>query len=374
MGDRGFESSPSGGETVANLTSSIRVDPGRMAPGLAGLRVGAFWELGVRYVLEGSVRKASGRVRITAQLIEAESGAHLWADRFDGSLEDVFDLQDQIAIAVAGIIEPTLQLAEVQRASPRPTTDLAAYDLYLRAYARMLSPARNTPEVLRLLDEAIARDPDFGPALAWAGICHIWIDCVDAIGGCDDPEGNRRKGLERGRRALQVAGDDPAILANTAFTLAYLGEDVGAMIALADRALRLNPSFAHGWHASGGVRLIAGQPDVAVEHVETSMRLSPRARVGWGLAVIGIAHFAARRFEAAIPKLLLATQEDPNFATSYRYLAASYAHLGRLSAARDAIAQLRAVVPHIGMDSILRNADQHELYLSGLRLAAGEAT
>jgi len=329
-------------------------------------------ELGVRYVLEGSVRKAGGRVRITAQLVEAETGAHLWADRFDGSLEDVFDLQDQVATAVAGVIEPTLQLAEVQRASRRPTNDLAAYDLYLRAYATMLSPTRNTPEVLRLLDAAIARDLDFGPALAWAGICHIWIDAVDAIGGCTDPEGNRRKGLERGRRALLVAGDDPAILANAAFALAYLGEDIGAMIAMVDRALLLNPSFARGWHASGGIRLIAGQPDMAIEHVERSLRLSPRARVGWGLQLIGVAHFAAARFEKAIPQLLLGIQEDPNFATSYRYLAASYAHLGRLAEAGEIVGQLRTIIPWIGMDSLLRNPQQHQLYVSGLRLAMGE--
>jgi TolB-like protein len=330
-------------------------------------------ELGVRYVLEGSVRKGGNRVRITAQLIDAETGTHLWADRFDGLIEDVFELQDKVASSVAGVIEPTLQTAEVNRSSRRPTSDLAAYDLYLRAYATMLSPARNTPAVLRLLDQAIERDPDFGPALAWAAICHIWIDSVDAISGCDDPEGNRRKGLQRGRRALQVAGDDPAILANAAFALAYLGEDIGATIALADRALALNPSFARGWHASGGIRLIAGQPDLAIEHIENSMRLSPRVRIGWGLAVIGVAHFAAGRFEEAIRKLLLAIQEDPNFATSYRYLAASYAHLGQLPEARETLTQLRAIIPSIGMDSLLRNPEQHELYLAGLRLAMGEA-
>jgi len=330
-------------------------------------------ELGVRYVLEGSVRKVGSRVRITAQLIDAQTGTHLWADRFDGLIEDVFELQDKVAISAAGVIEPTLQLVEVERASRRPTSDLAAYDLYLRAYATMLSPARNTPAVLRLLDRAIERDPDFGPALAWAAICHGWIDIVDSIAGCDDPEGNRRKGLQRGRRALQVAGDDPAILANAALALANLGEDIGAMIALIDRALRLNPSFARGWHASGCIRLYAGQPDLAIEHVENSMRLSPRARVGWGLAVIGIAHFVAGRFEEAIPKLLLAIQEDPNFAASHRYLAAAYAHSGRLGEAREIVTQLRAIIPSIGIDHMLRNPEQHELYLSGLRLAMGEA-
>ncbi len=327
-------------------------------------------ELGVRYVLEGSVRKGGGRVRITAQLIEAESGTHLWADRFDGSMEDVFDLQDQVATSVAGVIEPTLQLAEVQRASPRPTNDLTAYDLYLRAYATMLSPARNVPEVLRLLDEAIARDPDFGPALAWAAICHTWIDTQ---GGIADPEANRRKGLERGRRALQLAADDPAILANASFALAGLGEDVGAMIAMVDRALGLNLSFARGWHASGCMRVYAGQPDLAIQHVENALRLSPRARVGWSFAVIGFAHFCAGRFEEAIQKLLFAVQEDPNYAPPYRFLAASYAHLGRADAAREIIGRLRAMDAEVMNDALwLRNPEHRELYLSGLRLAMGE--
>src|ERR1700726_4091362 len=131
-------------------------------------------ELGVRYVLEGSVRKAGGRVRITAQLIEVISGAHLWADRFDGSLEDVFELQDKVAISVAGVIEPTLQAAEIRRTAARPTADLSAYDLYLRALATIWPVTKERLfEALRLLEQAIAIDPRYGPALSWATICHL---------------------------------------------------------------------------------------------------------------------------------------------------------------------------------------------------------
>jgi adenylate cyclase len=248
---------------------------------------------------------------------------------------------------------------------------LTAYDLYLRAYALLLSPARDVPEVKRLLDAAIARDPDFGPALAWAGICHIWMDTQ---GGLDDAGENRRVGLERGRRALQVAGDDPAILANAAFTLAYLGEDIGSMTTIVDRALQLNPSFARGWHASGAIRVHGGQYDLGIEHVKNSMRLSPRARVGWGWFLIGVAHFCSRRFEEAIQSLRLAVQEDPDYAESYRYLAASYAHLGRVDEARDVIARLRAANHVVLNDAIyLRNAPHRELLLEGMRLAMGEA-
>jgi adenylate cyclase len=198
-------------------------------------------ELGVRCVLEGSVRKAAGRVRITAQLVDAESGAHLWADRFDGSLEGVFELQDKAATSVAGVIEPALQAAEVQRSSRRPVNHLGACDLYLRAYAMLRSPARRAVEVAGLLDQAIACDPDFGPALALAAAFHV---NSGIFGWCNDPEDNRRKGLERGRRALLVAGDDPTVLVNAAFALGYFGEDINAVIALVDRALALNPSYA----------------------------------------------------------------------------------------------------------------------------------
>jgi adenylate cyclase len=198
-------------------------------------------ELGVRYVLEGSVRKAGGRVRVTAQLIDGETGAHLWADRFDGSLEGVFELQDQVALSVAGVIEPTLQAAEVQRSSRRPVNNLGAYDLYLRAYAMMLSPARRIAEVAALLDQPIACDPDFGPALGLAAAFHM---NSELFVWCEDLEDNRRKGLERGQRALLVAGDDPTVLVNAAFALGFFGEDINAMIALVDRAVALNPSSA----------------------------------------------------------------------------------------------------------------------------------
>ncbi len=297
-------------------------------------------ELGVRYVLEGSVRKAGGRVRITAQLIDALNGAHLWADHFDGSLDDVFDLQDKVASSVAGVIEPALQAAETARSADRPTNDLTAYDLYLRAYAMALSSSSRSAEALRLLEQAIDRDPRYGPALAWAAFCcnRLVID-----GRSEDPVEDRRKGIDFARRAVEVGGDDPVILANAAYAMAYFGEDIGAMMALVDRALALNPSFARGWHISSVLRVYAGQPDIAIEHAETSLRLSPRARVGWALFTIGAAHFYARRFDEAVPKLLLAMQEDPSLPNPYRYLAACYAHIGRLDEARSIVDRLRPI-------------------------------
>jgi TolB-like protein len=328
-------------------------------------------ELGVRYVLEGSVRKAVGRVRITGQLIDAVSGTHLWADHFDGSMEDVFELQDKVAVSVAGVIEPTLQAAETARSASRPTDDLTAYDLYLRAYAMVLASTRQTPEALRLMEQAILRDPRYGPALAWAAYC-----CFRLVGDgrSQDPDGDRRKGIDFARRALEVASDDPGILVNAALVLAYFGEDISAMIALVDHALSLNPSFARGWNISSSLRNWAGQPDLAIEHMEASLRLSPRARVGTSLVGIGSAHFVSRRFDRAVPILLRAIQADPSHPLAYRYLAACYAHMGRLDDARDVVLRLRAVTAAVIPDlSYLRNPDYRELFLSGLRLAVSEA-
>jgi adenylate cyclase len=329
-------------------------------------------ELGVRYVLKGSVRKAGQSVRITGQLIDAVTGSHLWADRFDGSLEDIFELQDKAAINVAGVIEPALQAAETARSAARPTNDLTAYDLYLRAYAMFWLSTRHIPEALRLTEQAIERDPRYGPALAWAAYCYVALLHGNRS---ENREADHRKAVDFARRALQVAGDDPGVLANTAYALAYFGEDIRVMMALVDRALVLNPSFARGWYISGVIELWAGQPDVAIEHVEASMRLSPRAPIGPAFGVIGGAHFFAQRFNEAVPKLLLAIQEDSSYIQPYRYLAACYAHTGQLDDAREILARLRAITLAVIPDaSYLRNAGHRELYLSGLRLAADETT
>jgi TolB-like protein/class 3 adenylate cyclase len=325
-------------------------------------------ELGVRYVLEGSVRKAGQKVRITAQLIDALTGTHLWADRFDGSLEDIFELQDKVAISVAGVIEPTLQSAEIRRAANRPTHDLTAYDLYLRAYAMQLSSA---PEALRLLDQAIERDPQYGPALALAAVFHgeRWI-----AGWSKDPEAESSASADLAWRALRVAGDDPITLANAALALGPSSEDISTMMGLVDRALALNPSFARGWTISGLLRLFAGQSERAIEHAETALRLSPRARVGTTHGIIGTAHLVSLRFDEALPKLLLAIQEAPSFPTPYRWLASCYAHMGRLDEAKDIVKRLRAITPVVVPPATqFRDPEQRELLLSGLRLAAGGA-
>ena len=179
-----------------------------------------------------------------------------------------------------------------------------------------------------------------------------------------DRDADRSKGVNFAKRALEVAGNDPGIMVNAAHFLAFVGEHIGTMLTLIDRALALNPSFARGWHTSGAMRVWAGQHDIAVEHAETAMRLSPRDRVGPTFSIIGNAHFFAQRFEEAVPRLLLTIQEQPNAPTSYRILAACYAHMGRLNDAQEMIARLRTVTAVVRPDvGYLRRPEDRDLWL-----------
>jgi pentatricopeptide repeat protein len=329
-------------------------------------------ELGVRYVLEGSVRKAGQRVRITGQLIDAVSGAHLWVDRFDGLIEDVFELQDKVAISVAGVIEPALQAAEIARSANRPTNDLTAYDLYLRALANF--PWLRKEQLLEardLLAQAIARDPRYGLALAWAGICHFRL-CFD--GWAEDPVASRHQAVALAEQALAVADDDAGVLTNAALVLGRTGEDINTAIALIDRSLALNPSSARGWYASGFIRVHAGQYDAAIEHLERSLRLSPRGYLAAPRMALGMAHFFSGRFAQAAEILAMSTREGAS-ATAYCSLASCYGHMGRLDEARAVMERLRAIAPKALSSSSVpySNPEHRALLLSGLRLAAGEA-
>jgi TolB-like protein/class 3 adenylate cyclase len=331
-------------------------------------------ELGVRYVLEGSVRRGGNSVRITAQLIDATDGSHLWADRFDGALDDVFELQDRVAISVAGVIEPTLEAAETRRSAERPTCDLTAYDLYLRALLLHLSfDGARVTEALSLLHQAIDRDPQFGPALALASWCHVQHETLGLI---TDAEANRRAGQDLAQRALQVAGDDITVLAPALFSRARFGGDVDAAIAVLGRSLARNPSSARAWYVSGWLHAWAGQADTAIEHFETAARLNPRDQAPFTEYAIGVALALERRFSEAIPRLLIALQQLPRFTSIHRFLAVSYAHMSRPDEARAATDKLRAmgVNPAHSFVRVFRRPEHQELIVSGLRLAAGEAT
>ena len=327
-------------------------------------------ELGVRYVTEGSVRKFGNRVRVTAQLIDAETGAHLWADRFEGMLEDVFELQDDIASCVAGAIEPTLQTAERRRSIRRPTNDLTAYDLVLRARSHGYSWEKQ--ELLRAFDlfgQALKRDPHYGLALAGAALGHTILD-INLWS--EDLQRNRQIGVSLARRALEAAGDDAEVLGDVAHVVGYFEPEIDPAISLIDRALKVSPSYAIGWTRSGWLRLWAGRPDFAIEHFEKSLRLNPmrRAPASFGIAV---AHFFARRLDKAAAMLFLSMQETPSWAPCYRFLASCYAHLGRLGDAQSVVEKLRHITPVLiqGAEH-WRVREDRDFYLEGLRLAIGK--
>jgi len=328
-------------------------------------------ELGVRYVLEGSVRKGGNRVRITAQLIEAETGAHLWADRFDGSLDDVFDLQDRVATSVAGVIEPALQAAETRRARARPTSDLTAYDLYLRAFELVGAWSKEpTLHAIELLARAIERDPRYGIALAFAGFCRSLLFCS---GWADDPEATRRQGIELSQRALQAAGDDPVVLAWVSVALINFDQDVAPTIGLIDRSLGLNPGSALGWANSGWVRVVAGDADRAIADFATADRLDPRSPLRpFSLTGVGIAHFLAHRLDEAASTLLASMQLLPSYVTNYYYLAACYAHMGRHDDARGVFRRLSNLTPPLSDPPVImpQPPEQRAFFLAGYRLAS----
>jgi len=328
-------------------------------------------ELGVGYVLEGSVRKAEGRVRITAQLIEADTATHLWADRFDGSLEDVFDLQDQVAISVAGRIEPAVRTAEIRRALDRPRRDPTAYDLFLRALRATLSWEKNDYlEALEWLSQAIKQDDTYGPALALSA---VYLMALNQNGWVDDPEATRQKAIWLARRAVRHAGTDAGTIARAAWALAYAGEDINAAIALMDQSLHINPSFADGWRWSGWLRLWAGFPDMAIDHLKKSLRLDPLDPARAISLPTGVAHFFARRLDQARTTLLRSFHEHPNWAPTSCFLASCYAHLGQLDEAKIIIKRLRALTPVVRPNADLwRDSEQREFYLSGLQLAMSE--
>ena len=332
-------------------------------------------ELGVRYVLDGSVRKSGDRVRMTVQLVEAETAAHLWADRFDGTLGDVIELQERVATGIACVVEPLVEAVELHRSAGRPINDLTAHDYYLQALPGCYSC--NLQSLLRALDfleRAIECDPSFGPALATAAGCRQFL----AIAGwAENPVENRCQAIELARRALQADGHDPVVLTEAARVLGYFTAEISSAIAMIERALALNPAYARGWYWNGWVRLFAGEAETALAHFRTALRLNPRHRPY--MTGLGAAHFFSRRYREAAEALIASLDELPRWPTTYRFLAASYAHLGKLDKARETIDRLREITPVViplpecSGGSSFRDPEQAALYAEGLRAAVGAA-
>jgi len=274
-------------------------------------------DLGVRYVLEGSVRKAGGRVRITAQLIDALSLAHLWADRFEGSLEDVFDLQDKVAVSVAGVIEPTLRQAEIERARRKRPENLDAYDLYLRALPFAFVAMPDTADkALDLLEQAIAIEPEYGAAHAFIAFCHENRYLRSKVG-----EEAKLAALRHARIALATGGDDATALAIGAFIVGIFERDYETAFNAFDKAFALNPSSALAFGLSSLIRAWSGDSATAVEHAEWALRLSPislppastkrRTRRVWRCEQILASAYLGSCGPPSSPKLAASTKPKP---------------------------------------------------------------
>jgi TolB-like protein/class 3 adenylate cyclase len=308
-------------------------------------------ELGVRYVLEGSVRKAANRVRVTGQLIDVSTGAHLWGDRFEGALEDIFDLQDQVTARVIGAIAPQLEHAEIERAKRKPTDSLDAYDYFLRGMASYYGRTREAiNEALPLFYKAIELDPNFASAYGMAAWCYAWRK----INGWMTDRAQEIAETERlARRAAEVGPDDAVALSRGAHALAYVVGDLDAAATFVDRALVLNPNLAGAWYASGWVRVFLGESDVAIEHFAHAMRLSPLDPHSIGMqAGTAFAHFIAGRFEEASLWAGKAMWEQTNYLTTLFIAAASNALAGRSTEAQKTMARLCELYPTLRVSNV----------------------
>ena len=331
-------------------------------------------ELGVRYVLEGSVRKAASRVRITGQLIDAATGAHLWADRFDGGLEDVFDLQEEVTRSVVGAIAPKLEQAEIERAKRKPTEHLDAYDYYLRGMASLHQLTReSTANALQLFYKAIELDPEFASAYGMAAWCAV---IRKANGWMTDRKQETAETERLALKAVDLGRDDAVALSRGGSALAFVVGDNNSGAAFIDRALALNPNLATAWLFSGWVRADLGDTETSLQHLATAIRMSPVDPLMFDMQIaVAVAHLFAGRFEEASSWAERSLGEKPDFLPSLRFAAASYAHAGRTEDAQKVVSRILALDPSQRISNLadvvpirLRAADM-ALLSEGLRKA-----
>jgi adenylate cyclase len=330
-------------------------------------------ELGARYVLEGSVRKSGDRVRITGQMIDASTGTHLWADRFDGALQDIFDLQDRVTAKVVGEIAPRLEQVEIERAKRKQTENLDAYDYFLRGLASLNEWTRESnDEALRLFYHAIELDPGFAPAYGLAAMCFHWRK---VNGWIVDPAQEIAEAKRLGRRAVELGPDDAVALSGGGYALVFVAHDLNDGPAFIERALALNPNLAWALFSSGWTKAFLGDPEGAIAQLTYAIQLSPldphgfRAKGG-----IAFAHFLAGRYEEAITWAEAALRQRPTYQASIRELAAANALAGRIAEAQTVMARLRQLDPARRVSTVkdwvpLRRADDLRRLEEGLRMA-----
>jgi len=330
-------------------------------------------ELGVRYVLEGSIRKAGGRVRITGQLIDAASGAHLWADKFDGSLEDVFDLQDRITMSVVAAIAPKLDQAEIERSKRKPTEKLDAYDYYLRGLAVVEGATKDDNEVaLRLFYRAIEIDANFALAHAMVARC---FTLRKANGWMADVAKESAETAKQARRAVELGRDDAAVLSRAGYALARVVFEPEEAADLIERALALNPHLSSAWQFGGLLKAFRGEPETAIEHLAHAMRLSPLDPSLYSMqTATALAHFVAGRYDESVLWAEKASREDPNFLPAIRIIATSAGNSGQLERAQKAAKRMLEIDPAFRVSRLadhvpLRRPDDLARYAEGLRHA-----
>ena len=301
-------------------------------------------KLGVRYLVEGSVRKAGSRIRLTAQLIEAATGTHLWADKFDGPLDQIFELQDQIIASLTGAIEPRLRATEITRASRKRIESLDAYDLLLRSLPKQtLMTCESVAEAIELLDRAVVLSPAYAQALAYGAWCR---SMQRGNGYSNDPARDFREALDLAQRALQADPGDPVALRCAGFAIFLLDSDYEAALNLMDRSLAIDSNSAVAWAWRGWINNYAGKPEIATTEFGKAMRLSPidlwsvSCSVGMAFALC-----TSDRFEEGLRWARKGMQEAPHWGATHRYLVAALSLTGRQAEARAAAQKLLALDP-----------------------------
>ena len=330
-------------------------------------------ELGVRYVLEGSVRKSGGKVRITGQLIDATTGAHLWADRFDGELKDIFDLQDQVTINVVGAIAPRVEQAEIDRAKSKSTNNLDAYDYFLRGMSHFNQATKGGIEnSLKDFARSIELDPTYTAPHSWMIIAYarrkqgLWMVDVNA---------EIAEGIRISRRAIELGKDDAVALCAGGFGLAFLGGEIDTGLALTDRSLALNPNLAVAWMASGWIRSYVGEPETAIKHLAYGIRLSPLdPQIFQFYMATSLATRCAGRYDESAFWATKVLQEQSDYVPALWNYAVATALAGRLEDARAAMSRALQIDPSVRLSrmpilSVLRRPEDRSRFCEGARLS-----
>jgi TolB-like protein/class 3 adenylate cyclase/tetratricopeptide (TPR) repeat protein len=329
-------------------------------------------ELGVRYVLEGSIRRASNRIRITGQLIDVVTGAHIWADRFEGGVEDVFDLQDQVTARVVGAIAPKLEQAEIERSRRKPTENLVAYDYYLQAMSCTHKFTKEANEqALHLFQRAIDLDPEFASSFAQAALCYSQRK---AWGWSANPKLDAEHAESLARKALNLAKDDPLVLACSAMALAFVVGQVEEGAAYAKKATDLDPNLAAGWYWRGWTQIYLGKAE-AVAHFQKAIRLSPLdPRIYTAYSGVAYGYFLAEQYDDASKWAEAALMENSKYLVAHLIAMACHALSGRLDAAKEVCSRAMQLDPPPRISRILERVPlrrEHDIsrLTEGCRLA-----